>query len=81
MKLFGYTEENRTAGATMPDQLAEVTLLASPNELRKMAIFFEAVASEMEARGKQWEHEHLSDHYIEFRESPHFIIFNPDSRI
>lgn len=79
MKLFGYPEESRISESTTPDELAEVTLVASPEELRKMAQFFEAVAREMEAQGNMWEHEHLSDRYSEFRQSPHFIIFNPDT--
>jgi hypothetical protein len=28
--------------------------------------------------GTDWEHEHLSDKYKEFKASPHFVVFNPD---
>jgi len=29
-------------------------------------------------RGKSWEHEHLSDKDKYFKDSPHFVVFNPE---
>jgi hypothetical protein len=68
MKIFGYGD-----GAEIrPAELCEITLQASPVELRKIAAFLDACADGMETRGKNWEHDHLSDKVKEFRGAPHF---------
>lgn len=80
MRIYGYTEKERDFEETIPEQLAEITLVASPNELRSIARFLENSAKGMEERGKQWEHEHLSDKFREFENSPHFVVFNTESQ-
>lgn len=78
MKIFGYRDEGLDPAEIRSIELAEITLLAGPAELRKIATFLNACADGMEARGKEWEHEHLSDKIKEFEGSPHFVIFNPE---
>ena len=78
MKIFGYTDEGRSAENAQPLELAEVTLAATPTELRTIAKFIEAAAERIEAQGKNYDHEHLSDSFKEFSSSPHFIIANPN---
>jgi hypothetical protein len=73
MKLFGYGNEEH---AVEPKVLAEVTLSASPHELRRMAAFLQHCASEMERMGDSYDHIHLGDHMKEFdQSSPHFVVF------
>jgi hypothetical protein len=79
MKIFGYQDEGLDPGDIRPDELAEITLQASPAELRKIAAFLNACADGMEARGRDWEHEHLSDRMKEFEDAPHFVVFNPEA--
>lgn len=79
MKIYGYKNEEGNSDAVVPTELAEITLVASPEELRKVAKFIIGVADGMEERGREWEHEHLSDKYKEFRSSPHFVIYNPEA--
>ena len=78
MKIHGYAGEGLASEATVPVELAEITLVASAEELRRVANFLENCASGMEARGKAWEHEHLSDKDRYFTGSPHFVVFNPE---
>ncbi len=79
MKIFGYKDDGIDRSGIQPAELAEITLLASPVELRKIAVFLNACADGMEARGRDWEHEHLSDRVKEFESSPHFVVFNPEA--
>jgi hypothetical protein len=78
MKIYGYKDEGQRPEDIVPSELAEITLEATADELRKIAKFIEAAAEEMEKRGKSYSHEHLSDKFREFRTSPHFVVFNPD---
>jgi hypothetical protein len=78
VKIHGYADEGRAIGDVVPAELAEITIVATPAELRRIAKFLESCANEMEARGKTWEHEHLSDRDHLFEGSPHFVVFNPD---
>lgn len=78
MKLYGYKNEGLSIEEIEPQELAEITLVANPAELRKIAKFMEFTADEMEKSGKNFEHVHLSDKLPEFQNSPHFVIFNPD---
>ncbi len=77
MKIYGYKDDG-SAEVTEPSELAEITLVANPDELRKIAKFIESAAEGMEKQ-KGWEHEHLSDKFKEFTTSPHFVVFNPES--
>lgn len=78
MKIHGYTDEGLEIEEVVPAELAEITLVANPEELRRIARFLESCAVGMEARGKSWEHEHLSDKDRYFKDSPHFVVFNPE---
>jgi hypothetical protein len=79
MKIFGYKDEGLDPENVRPVELAEITLQADPAELRKIATFLNTCADGMEARGRDWEHEHLSDRVKEFENSPHFVVFNPEA--
>jgi hypothetical protein len=74
MKLYGYADEGLPAEKVVPAALAEITLCATPNELRKMAAFLESCAEEMERMGPSYDHLHLSDRLKEFESSPHFVV-------
>ncbi len=78
MKIYGYADEGLAIEDIVPANLAEITLVASPEELRGIAKFLESCATGMETRGKSWEHEHLSDRDHSFEGSPHFVVFNPE---
>ena len=80
MKLFGYTSQGRRADDARPLALAEVTLLATPRELRKIAIFIAAAADAMERSGPSYSHEHVEDKQRGFKKSPQFVVFNPEAR-
>ena len=70
-KLWGHPKRQPEAV-----ELSEVTLIANPKHLRKIAAFLLKAAEGIEARGKGWEHEHLADKVPGFRGSPGFIAFN-----
>lgn len=76
IKFWGYKKRSRSRDASEPMELAEVTLVASPAQLRKIAKFMEAAAEGIEKRGLGWEHEHLADKVPGFRGSPGLIVFN-----
>jgi hypothetical protein len=78
MKIHGYSDNGLEIEEIVPTELAEITLIATPEELRRIAIFLENCANRMEIRGKSWDHEHLSDKDNYFKDSPHFVVFNPD---
>lgn len=80
MKIYGYTEKELNAKDPIPSELVEITLVANPNELRLIAKFLETSAQGIEERGKQWGHEHLSDKFQQFMDSPHFVVFNPEAK-
>lgn len=79
MKIHGYAGDGCEVEDVVPAELAEVTLVATPEELRRIARFLEDCANGMEARGKSWEHEHLSDKDRHFVDSPHFVVFSPSA--
>jgi hypothetical protein len=79
MKLHGYKNDGNSIGEIVPQELAEVNLVASPAELRKIAKFLEYAANGMEVHGKNFEHVHLSDKMAEFKSAPHFVVINPDA--
>ena len=78
MKIHGYADEDLKIEEIAPAELAEITLVATPEELRRIARFLENCANGMETCGKSWEHEHLSDKDRFFMGSPHFVVFNPE---
>jgi len=74
MKLYGYAETDLPPEEVTPSSLAEVTLCASPDELRAMANFLNHCAEEMEGMGEGYDHVHLSDQLKQFLSSPHFVV-------
>ena len=77
MKIYGYEDEGLEPDQVEPSELLEITLVASADELRKIAKFLQASAEGMERKQTEWEHEHLSDAFPEFKTSPHFVVCNP----
>jgi hypothetical protein len=74
MKLSGYQDSGLPIEEIVPASLAEVTLCATPVELRRMAAFLEFCAAEMERLGDAYDHAHLSDKMKEFHKSPHLVV-------
>jgi hypothetical protein len=74
MKLYGYENMGLPIEEIIPAALAEVTLCASPDELRQMAKFFSFCAIEMESMNSEYDHIHLPDQFKEFAESPHLVV-------
>lgn len=74
MKIYGYKDEGLSIEEIVPFELAEITLQASPRELRLIASFLESAADEMERMGKEYDHEHLADKEPFFKDSPHFVV-------
>jgi hypothetical protein len=74
MKIFGYSDRGLPSEDVVPDSLAEITLVASPAELRRIAEFLVEGAATMERMGSTYSHEHLSDWDCAFETSPHFVI-------
>lgn len=77
MKLYGY-EPSELIEDVRPVALAEVTLNATPQQLRRMSAFLAACADEMERMGDAYSHVHLSDRMPEFEASPHFVVMRSD---
>jgi len=59
--------------------LAEITVEATPEELRKIANFLNTAADNMEKMGRSYDHEHLGDKQPGFQDSPHFTVFNSNN--
>ena len=76
IKFYGYTQAGRAVEQPKPLSLSEVTLLASPSELRRIARFLVRAADAIETQGNDWEHEHLEDSELGFEDSPSFVVFN-----
>lgn len=75
MNISGYsTEETESRLLAM----AEITLTATPAELRRIAAFLASAADEMQRRGPTYSHEHLCDRQPGFDDSPQPVAFNAD---
>jgi len=81
MKLFGYEEGQPPVSGVTVNPLAEVTLVASPDELRRIAEFLKDAANSMESMGNTYSHEHLADKQSGFDASPHFVVFSPAQNV
>ena len=77
IKFYGYPDKKPSSEQCGPLTLREVTLSASPAELRRIANFLIRAAGEIEQHGAEWEHEHLCDCEHGFDDAPSFVIFNP----
>jgi hypothetical protein len=78
VKIHGYSDEGLEVQDIVSSELAEITLVATSEELRRIARFLDSCADGIDARGKSWEHEHLSDRDRKFQGSPHFVVANQD---
>jgi hypothetical protein len=78
MKIRGYSGKGLPIDDIRPEELAEITLVASPTELRLIAAFLSAAADKMEQMGASYGHEHLADREPGFQDSPHVVVFNSE---
>lgn len=76
MKIYGYADEGLPVEDINPSELAEIAVVATPEELRSIAAFLLLSASQMDEMGERFGHLHLADKQPEFRDSPHFVVFN-----
>jgi hypothetical protein len=76
MKICGYREKDRSGEDLRPEWMEEITLIATPAELRRIAAFFESAAEEMERMGREYGHEHLCDRQPGFDDSPQLVVVN-----
>ena len=76
MKISGYSDQGLSIEDVIPVELAEITLNATPDEVRKIAAFLLHAASEMDRMGTSYSHVHLADVQPGFDSSPHFTVFN-----
>jgi hypothetical protein len=75
MKIFGYAKQQAGQEHFVPEELAEITLSATPTELRRMGEFLVSCAAEMDHMGDAYDHVHLGDRMKEFDTlSPHFVV-------
>ena len=75
MKIFGYPDQPDDLKHVAPQQLAEITLCATPSELRRLSEFLSSCAIEMDRMGDSYNHLHLGDQMREFNNSsPHFVV-------
>lgn len=59
IKAYGYLA--KADAHSLQGELAEVTIVADPDELRQIAKFLNDAATEIETHGAVFEHEHLRD--------------------
>ena len=74
MNIYGYEDTGQPSGTVVPALLAEVTLNATPDELRALAEFLRECAEEMDRTGERFDHVHLADRQRQFSASPHFVV-------
>lgn len=79
MRIVGYEEADLPIEEIKFIELAEVSLEATPEELRKMAAFLNAAADDMEIMGPLFDHEHLSDRQPGCEGPPQVIVFRSPS--
>jgi hypothetical protein len=79
LKLFGYPDSEQEQTPSGPSTVSEVTICASPAELRKISSFLAACADEMERMGPSYDHVHLGDRMKEFASSPELIVARASS--
>ena len=77
MKICGHGQPLPRAGIDFVD-LEEITINATPAEVRAFAAFLAHVADEMERMGGDYGHLHLADVQDGFDASPHVTVFRPE---
>lgn len=60
-------------------ELATISLVAKPGELRDIANFLAKCADEIEADPEGWEHEHLMDSCSGYDDCVDFVVSSEDS--
>lgn len=76
MKLFGHVTLSSGDVDNLPSSLAEVAVSGSASEIRKIAVFFNKMADEMEEQGEDFEHSNLSDYDEGFKDKPQLVVIN-----
>lgn len=76
MDFLGYTEDLQQAENLAPVKLPEVTISASPAELRAIAHFLIKAADSIEAKGAGFEHEHFPR---KNEMDTELVVFNPEA--
>jgi hypothetical protein len=71
MKFYGYTSFHEDS---VLDPLEEVTLCATPHELKSLAHFLLHVAIEMDRHKERFGHEHFADFVDEPSKRPSFVV-------
>jgi hypothetical protein len=79
LKIYGYKDDGLDIQEIEPQELREITLVASPSELRKIAKFIELAAEKLEKSDAKFDHVHLSDVMSGFEGSPHLVVFKQDT--
>lgn len=74
MKLFGYPSKDYDEAHSL--ELNEITVAADPQELRRIASFFEQAAVDIEKYGANFEHAHLMDDQEGFNEDADIQVYN-----
>jgi len=75
MKAFGYPEKKTKSG---PWEMREVTFVADPEMIRRLADFLEDAAARMESDGDRFDHLHLLDVWSAWgRGLPDVIVARP----
>lgn len=74
MQLFGYIQGTDTEE---PMPLQEVTVVATPRMLRRLADFLLHTAAQIERHGPAFGHEHFGDFDREVPSQPAFIVARP----
>jgi len=70
MDLVGH----KTNGLESDARLSEFILAATETELRMISKFLTHCADEMARMGEAYDHIHLSDWELQFKDSPHFVV-------
>jgi len=76
MKLFGYPSKDYDKVQSL--ELCGITVAATPEELRRVAMFFEQAAKDIEKYGSEFEHEHLMDNQEGFDEDADIQVYNSE---
>ena len=79
MKITGYSDTGLAPEDVQHLDLAEITITAAPDEIRKFSAFLAATADKMEQMGAAYGHEHLADRQKGFEQSPHVTVFSSSS--
>ena len=75
MKVYGFTKEQVEVGSETPSDLAEITFVANPDDLRELASALNNIAQDMENNPDSFEHEHIND-TNEALSDTSIIVFN-----